>query len=191
MLGVVKLFLKLTESIPHIYQQVFGRVKPSLITLMESSESHELSYSVLMHIRALVQKLRQLTNGSDVLFGAPGDHKPFMCLYNEPLYLRCAKVEVLRDIAVSGNVADVIAELRDQATSGEPVLAKLALFAIGVIAVRMPAVAASVLDTLLELLDFPVEYITYNCIIVLRDFLRVYHYFLLFYVLLVYLFFDC
>lgn len=97
-----------------------------------------------------------------------------MCLYNEPLYVRCAKVEVLRDIAGSGNVGDVIAELRDQATSGEPPLSKLALTALGDICARIPSVAGIVLDTLLELLEYPVEYINHYCILVLRDFLRVY-----------------
>eukprot|EP00026_Physarum_polycephalum_P003187 Phypoly_transcript_03197.p1 GENE.Phypoly_transcript_03197~~Phypoly_transcript_03197.p1 ORF type:complete len:776 (+),score=144.14 Phypoly_transcript_03197:101-2428(+) len=173
-LGVVKLFLKLTESLPHIYSQVFGRVKPSLITLMEASDSHEISFSVLTHIHALVQKLRNLTNGADVLFGAPGDHKPFLCMYNEPLYLRCAKVKVLRDIAVPANIRDVIAELREQASSNDATLSKLALLSIGDIAGRMPAVAVSVLETILELLALPLDYIKSTCVLVLRDFLRVY-----------------
>jgi AP-4 complex subunit beta-1 len=173
-LAVVKLFLKLTESMPHIYSQVFGRVKPSLITLMEGSDSHEISYSVLVHILALVQKLRNLTEGADVLFGAPGDHKPFLCLYNEPLYLRCAKVKVLRDIAVTVNIREVIAELREQASSGDPSLSKLALLSIGDIAGRMPSIAVSVLETILELLALPLDYIKNTCVLVLRDFLRAY-----------------
>lgn len=93
-LGVVKLFLKVTEPLPDIHTQVFNRVKPSLITLMEASDSHEQCYAVLVHIHVLVQKLKSLTSGSEVLFGAPGDHKYFLCLYNEPLYLRCTKVKV-------------------------------------------------------------------------------------------------
>ena len=159
---------------PHIYSQVFGRVKPSLITLMEGSDSHEISYAVLTHIHAMVQKLRNLTNGTDVLFGAPGDHKPFLCLYNEPLYLRCAKIKVLRDIAVPANIREVLAELREQGSSSDASLSKLALLSIGDIAGRMPSVAVSVLETILELLAVPLDYIQSTCILVLRDFLRVY-----------------
>jgi vesicle coat complex subunit len=83
-------------------------------------------------------------------------------------------VKVLRDIAVPANIGDVIAELREQATSSDAPLSKLALSSLGDIAMRMPAVAVTILETILELLTLPVDYIVNSCILVLRDLLRVY-----------------
>lgn len=95
----------------------------------------------------------------------------------KPLLLSTAHLiqqKVLRDIAIPANVKDVIAELRDQVVGAEVVLSTLSLQAIGEVAARIPAVSAYVLATILELVTLGVDYITNYCMLVLRDFLRMY-----------------
>ncbi|KAF2077808.1 hypothetical protein CYY_000853 [Polysphondylium violaceum] len=92
-LGIVKLFIKITEGYPvleDIHNEVYERVKDPLITLVESSESNETAYTILCHIYLLMSR-------SPHLFER--EYRHFYCKYNDPIYIKSLKIKILSDIA--------------------------------------------------------------------------------------------
>ncbi|CAF1697544.1 hypothetical protein YC2023_034659 [Brassica napus] len=96
-LATVQVFLQLTLSINRykstslflIMENVYERIKSPLLTLV-SSGSPEQSYAILSHLHLLVVR-------APFIFAS--DYKHFCCQYNEPLYVKKLKLEMLTAIA--------------------------------------------------------------------------------------------
>ena len=58
----------------------------------------------------MIQKIRSISGNQNVLFDS--DYKHFLCLYNEPSYLKYLKLKVLTDIVTAQNVHEIISELK-------------------------------------------------------------------------------
>nr|VDC86447.1 unnamed protein product [Brassica oleracea] len=84
-----KVFLQLTLSINSVSHAVYERIKSPLLTLV-SSGSPEQSYAILSHLHLLVVR-------APFIFAS--DYNHFCCQYNEPLYVKKLKLEMLTAIA--------------------------------------------------------------------------------------------
>uniref|UniRef100_A0A8C9P395 AP complex subunit beta n=1 Tax=Spermophilus dauricus TaxID=99837 RepID=A0A8C9P395_SPEDA len=122
-MGATKLFLILAKKFPHVQTDVLMRVKGPLLAAC-SSESRELCFAALCHVRQILHSL-------------PGHfsshYKKFFCSYSEPHYIKLQKVEVLCELVNDENVQQVLEELRGYCTDVSADFAQAAIFAIVVV----------------------------------------------------------
>uniref|UniRef100_A0A286XS03 AP complex subunit beta n=1 Tax=Cavia porcellus TaxID=10141 RepID=A0A286XS03_CAVPO len=122
-IGATKLFLILAKKFPHVQTDVLVRVKGPLLAAC-SSESRELCFVALCHVRQILHSL-------------PGHfsshYKKFFCSYWEPHYIKLQKVEVLCELVNDENVQQVLEELRGYCTDVSVDFAQASIFAIVVV----------------------------------------------------------
>ncbi|EFA80508.1 adaptor-related protein complex 4 [Heterostelium album PN500] len=198
-LSIVKLFLKITENDSNIHEQVFGRLKDPLITLMECStfDSYEISYAVLSHIYLIISR-------APTLFQP--DYRYFYCLNKDPLYIKSLKVKILKDLVNHTTVNDILSELseyvytynynsnnnnnnssnnnnNDSSTivdnsnnnNNDISFLKEVIDTIVSIGCSLEEKSESVLDVLLEFLySDRLDTVVAFCVVALKDYLRVY-----------------
>lgn len=135
---------------------VLVRVKGPLLAAC-SSESRELCFAALCHVR-------------QVLHSLPGHfsshYKKFFCSYSEPHYIKLQKVEVLCELVNDENVQQVLEELRGYCTDVAADFAQAAIFAIGSIAKTYTDQCVQILT---ELLGLRQEHITTVVVQTFRD----------------------
>ncbi|CAH6931646.1 AP-4 complex subunit beta-1 isoform X2 [Phodopus roborovskii] len=155
-MGATKLFLILAKKFPHVQADVLVRVKGPLLAAC-SSESRELCFAALCHVR-------------QVLHSLPGHfsshYKKFFCSYSEPHYIKLQKVEVLCELVNDENVQQVLEELRGYCTDVAADFAQAAIFAIGSIAKTYTDQCVQILT---ELLSLRQEHITTVVVQTFRD----------------------
>ncbi|XP_033054312.1 AP-4 complex subunit beta-1 isoform X3 [Trachypithecus francoisi] len=155
-MGATKLFLILAKKFPHVQTDVLVRVKGPLLTAC-SSESRELCFVALCHVRQILHSL-------------PGHfsshYKKFFCSYSEPHYIKLQKVEVLCELVNDENVQQVLEELRGYCTDVSADFAQAAIFAIGGIARTYTDQCVQILT---ELLGLRQEHITTVVVQTFRD----------------------
>ncbi|XP_063481874.1 AP-4 complex subunit beta-1 isoform X3 [Symphalangus syndactylus] len=155
-MGATKLFLILAKKFPHVQTDVLVRVKGSLLAAC-SSESRELCFVALCHVRQILHSL-------------PGHfsshYKKFFCSYSEPHYIKLQKVEVLCELVNDENVQQVLEELRGYCTDVSADFAQAAIFAIGGIARTYTDQCVQILT---ELLGLRQEHITTVVVQTFRD----------------------
>jgi vesicle coat complex subunit len=61
----------------------------------------------------------------------------FFCNFNDPLYVKTAKIELIVKLADMRNVDQILAELKDYATEVDITLARAAISAMGRIAIKL------------------------------------------------------
>ncbi|KAI4549155.1 hypothetical protein MG293_001485 [Ovis ammon polii] len=146
-MGATKLFLILAKKFPHVQTDVLMQVKGPLLAAC-SSESRELCFAALCHVRQILHSL-------------PGHfsshYKKFFCSYSEPHYIKLQKVEVLCELVNDENVQQVLEELRGYCTDVSADFAQAAILAIGGIA---RTYTDQCMQILTELLGLRQEHIT-------------------------------
>lgn len=120
-MGATKLFLILAKQFPHVQTDVLVRVKGPLLAAC-SSESRELCFVALCHVRQILHSLPGHFSGH---------YKKFFCSYSEPHYIKLQKVEVLCELVNDENVQQVLEELRGYCTDVSADFAQAAISAIG------------------------------------------------------------
>ncbi|XP_034846146.1 AP-4 complex subunit beta-1 isoform X3 [Mirounga leonina] len=155
-MGATKLFLILAKKFPHVQTDVLVQVKGPLLAAC-SSESRELCFAALCHVRQILHSL-------------PGHfsshYKKFFCSYSEPHYIKLQKVEVLCELVNDENVQQVLEELRGYCTDVSADFAQAAIFAIGGVARTYTDQCVQILT---ELLGLRQEHITTVVVQTFRD----------------------
>eukprot|EP00658_Telonema_sp_P-2_P039712 TRINITY_DN2837_c0_g1_i7.p1 TRINITY_DN2837_c0_g1~~TRINITY_DN2837_c0_g1_i7.p1 ORF type:complete len:421 (+),score=146.89 TRINITY_DN2837_c0_g1_i7:87-1349(+) len=105
-LATTKVFLNYTINMPKIHQHAFMRVKDPLLTLMTGGGG-EMAFTVLSHILVIAERC-------DGVFD--DEFKKFYCRYNDPIYVKNCKLDVLKLIA---NDSTVEIRGRDTACDGD------------------------------------------------------------------------
>ena len=168
-LGAIKVFLHLTDGEAELSKQVYLRMQAPLITLMTSSEtteSYEVSYNVLSHIHLLVLR------GANFVFES--EYKQFFVKYDEPSYIKNLKLEILAQVASTGNIQEIVNELSEYVTDVNAEIAKRSIKCFGTIIIRLPAMSKTVTAQLRNFLSLQINYVTTETIKVLKDILRKY-----------------
>lgn len=132
------------------------RVKGPLLAAC-SSESRELCFAALCHVRQVLHSLPGHFSGH---------YKKFFCSYSEPHYIKLQKVEVLCELVNDENVQQVLEELRGYCTDVSADFAQAAIFAIGSIAKTYTDQCVQILT---ELLGLRQEHITAVVVQTFRD----------------------
>lgn len=139
------------------------KLSPPLITLLSSGP--EVQYVALRNILLVIQR-RPLVLQNEV--------KVFFCKYNDPIYVKMAKLEIIYRLANQRNVEQVLAELREYASEVDVDFARKAVRSIGRLAIKIEPAADRCIQALLTLIQTKVNYVVQEAIVVIKDIFRKY-----------------
>lgn len=134
-----------------------------LVTLLSSGP--EVQYVALRNILLVIQR-RPIVLQNEV--------KVFFCKYNDPIYVKMAKLEIIYRLANENNVEQVLAELKEYATEVDVDFVQKSVRSIGRLALKISTFADRCVAVLLSLISTKVSYVVQEAVVVIRDILRKY-----------------
>jgi len=150
-LGTIKCFMALTEKFPELRPQIWIRAKPPLLTLVTGS-APETQFAVLKHLQLVLPEPAAKGVFDD-------EYRQLFVRYNEPPHVKHLKVDLLPLVTCENTARDVAAELAEYVTDVDSELAKHAIASMGHIAERIPAVAGTMVEVLVGLVDLDMPYV--------------------------------
>lgn len=139
------------------------KLAPPLVTLLSSEP--EVQYVALRNINLIVQKR------PDIL---KQEMKVFFVKYNDPIYVKLEKLDIMIRLASQANIAQVLSELKEYATEVDVDFVRKAVRAIGRCAIKVEPSAERCVSTLLDLIQTKVNYVVQEAIVVIKDIFRKY-----------------
>ncbi|ORX45119.1 putative beta-adaptin [Hesseltinella vesiculosa] len=139
------------------------KLSPPLVTLLANEP--EVQYVALRNILLVIQRRPEVLRN---------DMKVFFCKYDDPIYVKLAKLEIIFRLANSGNVDQVLSELKEYATEVDVDFVRKAVRSIGRLAVKIESAAERCITALLDLIHTKVNYVVQEAIVVIRDIFRKY-----------------
>lgn len=164
-LAAIKVILRSMEYVDNteVLRVLAKKLNPPLVTLL-SSES-EVQYVSLRNIRLIVQK-RPGILASDV--------KMFFCKYNDPIYVKLEKVDIMVMLVSDKNFEQVLLELKEYSSGVDVDFVRKAVRSIGRVAVKLERACERAIAVLLELIETKVNYVVQEACIVVKDIFRKY-----------------
>ncbi|KAF9246556.1 adaptin N terminal region-domain-containing protein [Melanogaster broomeanus] len=164
-LTTIKVLLYLMNYMENrrLIDYICKKMGPPLVTLLSSGP--EVQYVALRNILLIIQR-RPTVLKNDV--------KVFFCKYNDPIYVKLAKLEIMYRLAREENAKEVLAELEEYASEVDVDFVRKAVRSIGRLAIKVEAAADSCIQSLLTLIETKVTYVVQEAVIVTRDIFRRY-----------------
>ncbi|GAB5034331.1 beta-adaptin-like protein c [Nannochloropsis oceanica] len=148
---------------PDVVRTMNRKLAPPLVTLLNSEP--EIQYVALRNINLIVQKRPAILEH---------EIKVFFCKYNDPIYVKMEKLEIIIRLASDRNVEQVLLELKEYAQEVDVDFVRRAVRAIGRAAIKLERAAERCINVLLELIQTKVNYVVQEAIIVIKDIFRRY-----------------
>lgn len=100
--------------------------------------------------------------------------KVFFCKYNDPLYVKMEKLDILTTLASPTNIDQVLLELKEYATEVDMEFVRKSVRAVGACAIKdgLEAATEKCVGVLVELIKTKVNYVVQEAIIVIKDIFR-------------------
>ncbi|WOG90217.1 hypothetical protein DCAR_0209460 [Daucus carota subsp. sativus] len=164
-LSAVKMILQQMELItsPDAVRNPYKKMAPPLVTLL--SAEPEIQYVALRNINLIVQRRPSIL---------AHEIKVFFCKYNDPIYVKMEKLEIMIKLASDRNIDQVLLEFKEYATEVDVDFVRRAVRAIGRCAIKLERAAERCISVLLELIKIKVNYVVQEAIIVIKDIFRRY-----------------
>jgi len=164
-LSAVKVILQQMELITStdVVRNLCKKMAPPLVTLL--SAEPEIQYVALRNINLIVQR-RPTILAHEI--------KVFFCKYNDPIYVKMEKLEIMIKLASDRNIDQVLLEFKEYATEVDVDFVRKAVRAIGRCAIKLERAAERCISVLLELIKIKVNYVVQEAIIVIKDIFRRY-----------------
>ncbi|KAG6488457.1 hypothetical protein ZIOFF_049700 [Zingiber officinale] len=164
-LSAVKMILLQMELITStdVIRNLCKKMAPPLVTLL--SAEPEIQYVALRNINLIVQK-RPTILAHEI--------KVFFCKYNDPIYVKMEKLEIMIKLASDRNIDQVLLEFKEYATEVDVDFVRRGVRAIGRCAIKLERAAERCISVLLELIKIKVNYVVQEAIIVIKDIFRRY-----------------
>ncbi|KAM0046216.1 putative clathrin/coatomer adaptor, adaptin-like, coatomer/calthrin adaptor appendage [Helianthus debilis subsp. tardiflorus] len=164
-LSAVKMILQQMELItsPDVVRNLCKKMAPPLVTLL--SAEPEIQYVALRNINLIVQR-RPTILAHEI--------KVFFCKYNDPIYVKMEKLEIMIKLASDRNIDQVLLEFKEYATEVDVDFVRKAVRAIGRCAIKLERAAERCISVLLGLIKIKVNYVVQEAIIVIKDIFRRY-----------------
>ncbi|RPD53635.1 Adaptor protein complex beta subunit [Lentinus tigrinus ALCF2SS1-7] len=139
------------------------KMAPPLVTLL--SNPPEVQWVALRNINLLLQKRPDiLTN----------EMRVFFCKYNDPLYVKVEKLDIMVRLATEHNVDPLLSELKEYAQEVDVDFVRRSIKAIGQTAIKIDEAAERCVNVLLELIGTRVSYVVQEAVVVMKDIFRKY-----------------
>lgn len=163
-LSSIKILIKQLDKLTNSeVKNVLNRLSSPLCSILTSAP--EIQYVALKNIRILLEKYP---------FILDKELRAFFIKYNDPLYLKLEKIEILVRIANESNCMLLLAELREYAMEVDSALVNRAINGIGQIAIKIEKCSKKAVEVLYELFLDRHEYVVEEIVIVIQNILRRY-----------------
>lgn len=165
-LSAVKVLMRLMDLLNEDkeYQVLLLRkLAPPLVTLLSSEP--EIQYVALRNINLIVQKRPEILKH---------EMKVFFVKYNDPIYVKLEKLDIMIRLAAQPNIAQVLAELKEYAQEVDVDFVRKSVRAIGRCAIKVEQSAERCVSTLLDLIRTKVNYVVQEAVVVIKDIFRKY-----------------
>ncbi len=164
-LAAVKLILNYLEYVSNadVTRELLKKLAPPLVTLI--SRRPEIQYVALRNINLIIQRQ------PDVL---ARDIRVFFCKYNDLIYCKMEKLEIMIMLVSEDNLEQVLLELKEYAQEVDVEFVRRAVRAIGRCAIKLESMAQRCVKVLLELIRTKVNYVVQEAVVVLKDCFRRY-----------------
>ncbi|KAI8173175.1 AP-1 complex subunit beta [Colletotrichum sp. SAR 10_86] len=139
------------------------KLSPPLVTLL--AKGPEVQYLALRNALLILQRRPEVLRN---------DIRVFFCKYNDPIYVKVTKLELIFMLANENNIDEVLTELREYATEIDVHFVRKAVRAIGKLAIKIEPAARQCINLLLELVATKVTYIVQEATVVIRNIFRKY-----------------
>ena len=139
------------------------KLAPPLVTLLNSEP--EIQYVALRNINLIVQKRPHILEN---------EIKVFFCKYNDPIYVKMEKLEIIIKLVSERNVDQVLLELKEYSTEVDVDFVRKSVSAIGRCAVKLERAAERCIGVLLELIQTKVNYVVQESVIIIKNIFRRY-----------------
>ena len=133
------------------------------MTLLSSGS--EVQYVGLRNILLIIQRRPAILQN---------EVKVFFCKYNDPIYVKLAKLEIMYRLTREENVSEVLAELKEYASEVDVDFVRKAVRSIGRLAIKIASASDQCITTLLNLMQTKVSYVVQEAIVVIKDIFRRY-----------------
>lgn len=140
-----------------------SKLSPPLVTLL--SKGPEIQYLALRNALLILQRRPEVLRN---------DIRVFFCKYNDPIYVKVTKLELIFMLATERNIKEVLTELREYATEIDVHFVRKSVRAIGKLAIKIEPAAKLCISTLLELVATKVNYIVQEATVVIKNIFRKY-----------------
>jgi len=164
-MSAVKVILKYMDSVTNqeTTRALTRKLAAPLVTLLNSEP--ELQYVALRNINLVVQKRPRILEH---------EIKVFFCKYNDPIYVKMEKLEIIIRLASERNIDQVLLEFKEYATEVDVEFVRRAVRAIGRCAIKLERAAERCINVLLDLIQTKVNYVVQEAIVVIKDIFRKY-----------------
>jgi len=144
-------------------KQTIRKLAPPIVTMLSGPK--EIQYITLRNVSLIVQKRPKILENQ---------YRVFFCKYNDPLYIKMEKLEVLYKLANERNIEELLNEFKEYATEVDIAFVRKSVNLIGKCAIKLEHSAQKCVDVLVELIKQEVDYVVQECIVVIRDIYRRY-----------------
>lgn len=165
-LNAIKLIVYLSNYVHNpelVLPALPKRLGSSLASLL--SKPAEIQFLVLRNVILLLLGKRYLVHF---------EVESFFCRYDDPIYIKDTKLEIIYLLANETNVAVVLRELEEYATEVDVAMARKAIRAFGNLAVKISNAATECVNVLCDLTANGISYIVQESAIVIKNILRKY-----------------
>jgi len=165
-LSAVKVLMKYMEMMGQdtdFVTNLSKKLSPPLVTLLSSEP--EVQYVALRNINLIIQKR------PDIL---KHEMKVFFVKYNDPIYIKLEKLDIMIRLTSQANIAQVLSELKEYATEVDVDFVRKSVRAIGRCAIKVEQSAERCVSTLLDLIQTKVNYVVQEAVVVIKDIFRKY-----------------
>ncbi|KAK6521968.1 hypothetical protein TWF281_002541 [Arthrobotrys megalospora] len=159
----VILYLMNYIASPQEISTLCRKLSPPLVTLL--AKGPEVQYLALRNALLILQRRPEVLRN---------DIRVFFCKYNDPIYVKVTKLELIFMLANEENIKEVLTELREYATEIDVHFVRKSVRAIGKLAIKIEPAARECIRTLLELVSTKVSYIVQEATVVIRNIFRKY-----------------
>ncbi|KAF8890713.1 adaptin N terminal region-domain-containing protein [Infundibulicybe gibba] len=146
-----------------LIKQLIRKLAPPLVTLLSSPP--EVQWVALRNINLLLQKRPDILSN---------EMRVFFCKYNDPLYVKIEKLDIMVRLASENNVDALLSELKEYASEVDVDFVRKSIKAIGQTAVKIDMAAERCVNVLLELIASRVSYVVQEAVVVMKDIFRKY-----------------
>ncbi|KAJ7190923.1 adaptin N terminal region-domain-containing protein [Mycena pura] len=146
-----------------LIKQLIRKMAPPLVTLLSSPP--EVQWVALRNINLLLQKRPEIL---------ASEMRVFFCKYNDPLYVKIEKLDIMVRLASETNVDALLSELKEYSSEVDVDFVRKSIKAIGQTAVKIDAAAERCVNVLLDLISTRVSYVVQEAVVVMKDIFRKY-----------------
>ena len=165
-MSAVKVILRYMDEVddnPEAVRSMVRKLAPPLVTLLNSEP--EIQFVALRNINLIVQKRPKILEH---------EIKVFFCKYNDPIYVKMEKLEIIIKLASVSNIEQVLLEFKEYASEVDVDFVRKAVRAIGRCAIKLERAAERCIHKLLELIETKVNYVVQEAVVVIKDIFRKY-----------------